>query len=71
MIYYTAFFAFTYLFSKLRTRIGRRTIQQSRAFLIGILILLLMGLRDQTVAGDTIDWYCFIFAISCALSGIC
>lgn len=54
MIYYTAFFAFTYLFSKLRTRIGRRTIQQSRAFLIGILILLLMGLRDQTVAGDTI-----------------
>ena len=54
MIYYTAFFAFTYLFSRLRTRIGRRSIQQSRAFLIGILILLLMGLRDQTVAGDTI-----------------
>ena len=54
MIYYTAFFILTYLFSRLRVTIGKNSIQNGRAVVIGTLILLLMGFRDQTVAGDTV-----------------
>lgn len=62
MIYYTIFFILVYCFSRAPGNIGERNIQRSRALLIGLCMLLLMGLRDQTVAGDTITYvYDFLY----------
>lgn len=56
MIYYSVFFALTYWVSRKQYVGDLRNTQHNRALLIGFFMLLLMGLRDQTVAGDTITY---------------
>ena len=62
MIYYTIFFILVYYFSRTQVNIGKRDVKGSRALLVGFCMLLLMGLRDKTVAGDTIMYvYDFLY----------
>ena len=56
MFFYTVFFLLTYQSSKLQRPFGQKSLQWSRAILVAGLMWLLMGFRDQTVAGDTIAY---------------